>query len=214
MSHVSSEWESCHRCVTYEWVMSHMNESCLTWMSHVSYEWVTSYMNESCLIWQGFTEEVQEHLKETYYRDLQKRPIWMKRDIQKRRMNIKISSDRALRKKCKSLSKCAPSTARLCCSPRPWPTTWSRSLFIFIRLFYMSLFTYKGLFSYSSVSFYVYASLFKSRLWVSFHFHRSPGLVSAQIQCAPSAARQCRLISSNLISSNLNSSNLNSSHPI
>ena len=33
------------------WVMSHMNESCLIWMSHVSYEWVMSHMNESCLIW-------------------------------------------------------------------------------------------------------------------------------------------------------------------
>ena len=31
-------------------VMSHMNESCLIWMSHVSYEWVMSHMNESCLI--------------------------------------------------------------------------------------------------------------------------------------------------------------------
>jgi len=34
--------------VSYEWVMSHMNESCLIWMSHVSYEWVMSHMNESC----------------------------------------------------------------------------------------------------------------------------------------------------------------------
>jgi len=25
--------------VTYEWVMSHMNESCHIWMSHVTYEW-------------------------------------------------------------------------------------------------------------------------------------------------------------------------------
>jgi len=49
--------ESCHiwmSYVTYEWVMSHMNESCQ--MSHVteqysqfvSYEWVMSNMNEPC----------------------------------------------------------------------------------------------------------------------------------------------------------------------
>ena len=34
--------------VTYERVMSHMNESCLIWMRHVSYEWVMSHINESC----------------------------------------------------------------------------------------------------------------------------------------------------------------------
>jgi len=33
--------------VTYEWVVSHMNESCLTCMSDVTYRWVTSHMNES-----------------------------------------------------------------------------------------------------------------------------------------------------------------------
>jgi len=37
--------------VTYEWVVSDMNESCPIWMSHVTYEWVMSYMNESCHIW-------------------------------------------------------------------------------------------------------------------------------------------------------------------
>jgi len=42
--------ESCH---TYEWVMSHMNESCHIWMSHVTYEWVISHMNESCHIWRS-----------------------------------------------------------------------------------------------------------------------------------------------------------------
>jgi len=44
-------WHVCMSHVSYEWVMSHMNESCLLWMSHVSYEWVMSHMNESCLIW-------------------------------------------------------------------------------------------------------------------------------------------------------------------
>jgi len=37
--------------VTYEWVMSHMNESCHVWMSHVTYAWVMSHMNESCHVW-------------------------------------------------------------------------------------------------------------------------------------------------------------------
>jgi len=32
----------------YEWVMSHMNASCHTWMSHVTYEWVMSQIKESC----------------------------------------------------------------------------------------------------------------------------------------------------------------------
>jgi len=34
--------------VSYEWVMSRMNETCLIWMSHVTYEWVMSHMNQSC----------------------------------------------------------------------------------------------------------------------------------------------------------------------
>jgi len=45
--------KSCHvwmSHVTYEWVMSRMNESCHVWMSHVTYEWVMSRMNESCHI--------------------------------------------------------------------------------------------------------------------------------------------------------------------
>jgi len=58
MSHVTYEWvmshmnESCHIWMsdfTYESVMSHMNESHHIWMSHVTYEWVMSHMNESCL---------------------------------------------------------------------------------------------------------------------------------------------------------------------
>ena len=57
MSHVTYECvmsqmnESCHiqmSHVTYEWVMSRMNESCRIWISHVAYKWVVSCMNESC----------------------------------------------------------------------------------------------------------------------------------------------------------------------
>jgi len=47
MSHMN---ESCYiwmSLVTYEWVMSHMNESCHIWMSHITHEWVMSYMNKS-----------------------------------------------------------------------------------------------------------------------------------------------------------------------
>jgi len=60
ISHVTYEWvmshmnESCHiwmSHVTYESVMSHIHESCHIWMSHVTYEWVMSHMNESCHIW-------------------------------------------------------------------------------------------------------------------------------------------------------------------
>jgi len=36
---------------TYEWVMSHMIESCHIWMGHVTHEWVMSHINESCHIW-------------------------------------------------------------------------------------------------------------------------------------------------------------------
>ena len=39
--------ESCYK---YQWVMSHMNESCHVWMSHVTYGWVMSHMNASCHI--------------------------------------------------------------------------------------------------------------------------------------------------------------------
>ena len=37
--------------VTYQWVMSRMNESCHIWMSRVIDQWVMSRMNESCHIW-------------------------------------------------------------------------------------------------------------------------------------------------------------------
>jgi len=55
LSHISESlvwvWETMPSHVTYEWVMSHLNESCHIWMSHVTYEWVMSHMNESCRIW-------------------------------------------------------------------------------------------------------------------------------------------------------------------
>ena len=38
------------RDVTCEWVMSHVNESCHTWISHVIYGRVMSHVNESCHI--------------------------------------------------------------------------------------------------------------------------------------------------------------------
>ena len=48
LSHISHMNESCHvwmSHVTYEWVMSRMNELCHIWMSHMS------SMNESCHVW-------------------------------------------------------------------------------------------------------------------------------------------------------------------
>jgi len=51
MSHVN---ESCHTWmshVTREWVMPHVNESSHTWMSHATREWVMSHVNESCHTW-------------------------------------------------------------------------------------------------------------------------------------------------------------------
>jgi len=33
--------------VAFEWVMSHLNESCRIWMSHVASEWVMSHLNDS-----------------------------------------------------------------------------------------------------------------------------------------------------------------------
>jgi len=41
MSHVTYEWVMSHMD---EWVMSHMNESCLIRISYVTYEWVMSYV--------------------------------------------------------------------------------------------------------------------------------------------------------------------------
>jgi len=53
----------------YEWVMSHMNESCLVWTSHVTHEWVMSHMSESCLIWMSHVsyESVMSHMSESYF---------------------------------------------------------------------------------------------------------------------------------------------------
>ena len=47
MSHVARVTCLTHdeSCLTYEWVCHHI------WISHVSYEWVMSRMNESCHIW-------------------------------------------------------------------------------------------------------------------------------------------------------------------
>ena len=52
MSHVNkpSQWVLRTSHVTYQRVMSHMNESCHIWMSHVTYQRVKSRMNESCHI--------------------------------------------------------------------------------------------------------------------------------------------------------------------
>ena len=67
--------ETCHveRFVAYEWVMSHMNESCHIWMSHVTYEWVMSHMNGSCHIWMSHVihEWVMSHNQPCH--------IWMSR---------------------------------------------------------------------------------------------------------------------------------------
>jgi len=52
MRHMSSLIWVSH--VTYEWVMSHMSESCHIWVSHVTYEWVMSHMSESCHMWVSF----------------------------------------------------------------------------------------------------------------------------------------------------------------
>ena len=39
------------RQVTHEWVMPHMNESCVVWISHVACEWFMLHMNESYHMW-------------------------------------------------------------------------------------------------------------------------------------------------------------------
>jgi len=56
--------------VTYERVMSHVNESRHIWMSHVTYcKWVMSHMNELCHIWrsQVTCEWVMSLMNEPYY---------------------------------------------------------------------------------------------------------------------------------------------------
>jgi len=79
MSHVTYEWvmshmnESCHiwmSHITYEWVMSHMNKSCHIWIRHDTYEWVMSHTNESCHIWMSHVtyEWVLWHMNESFHR--------------------------------------------------------------------------------------------------------------------------------------------------
>jgi len=56
----------------YEWVTSHINESCHKWMSHVTYEWDVSYMKVSHRIWMGHVtyEWGMSHMNESCH-------IWM-----------------------------------------------------------------------------------------------------------------------------------------
>ena len=75
MSHMNESCLIWMSHVAYEWVMSHMNESCLIWMSHVSYEWAMSHMNESCLIWVSqerilMSTNMSHRTKECSYRAL------------------------------------------------------------------------------------------------------------------------------------------------
>jgi len=69
-AHTCTRMSSCHiwlSRVTYEWVMSHMNESRHIWMSHVTYEWVMSRMTESYHIWMSHVtyEWVMSHMNES-----------------------------------------------------------------------------------------------------------------------------------------------------
>jgi len=83
-SETNDLWVMSHMdesCLTDEWVMvtSHMDESCLIWMSHVSYEWVMSYMNESCLIWLCHVsyEWVMSHMNQSCLIWMSHVLIWM-----------------------------------------------------------------------------------------------------------------------------------------
>jgi len=55
--------------VTYEWVMSHMNDSYHIWKSLDTYEWVMTHMNLSCHMWMGHVtcEWVMLHMNEPHY---------------------------------------------------------------------------------------------------------------------------------------------------
>ena len=57
----------CVRHHTWVWVMSNINTSCHTWISHVSHGWVKSYMNESCHTWMSHVTHgrVMSHMDET-----------------------------------------------------------------------------------------------------------------------------------------------------
>jgi len=52
MSHFKTRWHAGGFSVlwSYERVMSHMNESCLTWLIHVSHEWFVSRINKARLV--------------------------------------------------------------------------------------------------------------------------------------------------------------------
>ena len=76
---VSCKSQMCHMGmshVTYEWVMSRMNESCHVWMSHVTYEWVVARMNESWHVWMSRVTYgwVVSHTNESRYADLRSAP--------------------------------------------------------------------------------------------------------------------------------------------
>ena len=59
-----------HECVpvTYKWVMSYMNETCLTWISRVTHEYAMSPIIESCHAWMSHytCEWVKSHVKESW----------------------------------------------------------------------------------------------------------------------------------------------------
>jgi len=83
--HVNESYHIRMRRVTYEWVMSHtneswhiwishltsdrvhVNESCHIWMRRVTYEWVMSHMHESCHVWMSHVsyEWVMSHMNES-----------------------------------------------------------------------------------------------------------------------------------------------------
>jgi len=55
--------------VTYQWVMSHINESCHISMNHITYQWVMSHINESCHISMSHVtyQWVMSHINESYH---------------------------------------------------------------------------------------------------------------------------------------------------
>ena len=64
--------------IKYKWfihdgVMSHIEDSCHTWMSHCTYKWVMSPMNESSYMWRSHVtyEPVMSHMNES-------RHMWMR----------------------------------------------------------------------------------------------------------------------------------------
>jgi len=56
---------------SHEWVISHMDESSLIWMSHVSYKSVMPHMNGSVLIWmRHFLSHMNESFLITVWADI------------------------------------------------------------------------------------------------------------------------------------------------